>query len=171
MCVSAVERQYNGEAKTECFDEPAANTKSSNPMQGTASEKSPPATSSASQIVWIPKIQSQQGANEQLVTLVTTSTTQPPPLYSRIKQMNYSQVDFSFIFSFFLVFIFQFFFLLCFSRCFPSLRLKITSFRFCIFKYRSILCVEFIMKLNLKEARSCNYILLVPNDHFRAQFG
>lgn len=97
MCVRA---QYNGEPKTECFDESTANAKPPNLTQGTAGDKSQPASSSASQIIWVPKIQSQQDASQPVVTLVSTTTTQPPPLYSRIKQMNYSQVDFSFNFCF-----------------------------------------------------------------------
>lgn len=46
------------------------------------------------QIVWIPKIeaQSQQDGQHQATTSVS-NMCQPPPLYSRIKQLNYSQVE------------------------------------------------------------------------------
>lgn len=50
------------------------------------------------QIVWIPKIeaQSQQDGQHQATTSIG-NVCQPPPLYSRIKQLNYSQVETMFL--------------------------------------------------------------------------
>lgn len=50
------------------------------------------------QIVWIPKIeaQSQQDGQHQATTSLS-NVCQPPPLYSRIKQLNYSQVETMFL--------------------------------------------------------------------------
>lgn len=46
------------------------------------------------QIVWIPKIEAQsQQDGHQATTSAGNTVCQPPPLYSRIKQLNYSQVE------------------------------------------------------------------------------
>lgn len=49
------------------------------------------------QILWIPKIEAQTredyGQQQQQQQQVTTGNGQPPPLYSRIMQLNYSQVE------------------------------------------------------------------------------
>lgn len=56
-------------------------------------------TSINSQIVWVPKTppQSQPDGHQGPPTLSQASSQQslqPPPLFSRIKQLNFSQVDF-----------------------------------------------------------------------------
>ncbi|XP_031636929.1 transcription factor Sp4-like isoform X4 [Contarinia nasturtii] len=43
------------------------------------------------QIVWIPKIEAQSQDGQHQATTSVSNMCQPPPLYSRIKQLNYSQ--------------------------------------------------------------------------------
>lgn len=46
------------------------------------------------QIVWIPKIEQQhEHGQHQATTSIGNVVCQPPPLYTRIKQLNYSQVE------------------------------------------------------------------------------